>query len=891
MKKKLLIYLRVLLLVVSGTAVISLPFIWRKKTPEINSQAQEEVQTNNPPDIELDTDQPLTNKSTQSTFRYIAGLGIDITGNTISNTDLGSAQYIFKNIVVEDQDTLTAVENNDSLKISAGSGISLTTNSDKTELVISNTITSSDLNGWNSSSGLLKLSDVDHDVAIGGSSSLGKLSVWGDDDEKLLVIRANASQTNNLLDLQNESGTTLAAFDKDGDLVFGNEKTLSLTANKPSSGSISRLITLNATSQYDRPWISSIDYTGRHVAAFGTHGVNYSDGSTHNRWEVKTSTDPAGGTPDAMLTRFAIDYNSDLANVIFSDIDTIGIHNNYGDRIEYVAQMRDAGDTGSYAIGQWITELGAGDSTLMSFDTLTLASDADATLRFFRETNTTGQRRLVVMKGDGTATETFTINADTGRLRVHTDGEVAFWGSDSNTAAYNNFQSNRTMVGYDGSFAVLQGGTSKGVKLNVGQSSFGQGTMLTITPAGLVGIGTSDPDAFFHVEQNGKAATFGDQTNTSSYIDFQSARGGVGYDGSSMVLQGGTSKGIKLNVNNSSFGTGTVATFETDGDVGFGVAPTLGPFQLANGAYVTTGGTWTNSSDRNLKENFLSVDTDLVLEKIIQLPMTEWNYKNEANTIRHIGPIAQDFYSIFGLGNNDTSISSIDPSGIALVGIQGLHNKIKTLETQINSATSSGQSSQNQIQTDTYEIDLDDLSTLTVSDSLETNQLSVLGQARLVSEAIFEGVVRFMSEVIFRAKVLFETAPVFPSNMGGRIVIHKGANQVSIPFSSPFENLPQVTVSLVVSNDESVGDMHYAVKDLSTLGFTLKLNKVAESQLEFSWIAVSVENAQTTHSESASAFDSNPKADEALEPSTFLEENTELEASSSASATTSAAPF
>ena len=111
------------------------------------------------------------------------------------------------------------------------------------------------------------------------------------------------------------------------------------------------------------------------------------------------------------------------------------------------------------------------------------------------------------------------------------------------------------------------------------------------------------------------------------------------------------------------------------GSVGIGTTtPTLGPLQMGSGAYVTAGGVWTNASDRNLKENFVPVNP-AILQKIDALPVTEWNYKNEDPSVRHIGPVAQDFYSIFGVGNSSTSISTIDPSGIALAGIQSLDEK------------------------------------------------------------------------------------------------------------------------------------------------------------------------------------------------------------------------
>lgn len=34
--------------------------------------------------------------------------------------------------------------------------------------------------------------------------------------------------------------------------------------------------------------------------------------------------------------------------------------------------------------------------------------------------------------------------------------------------------------------------------------------------------------------------------------------------------------------------------------------------------------------------------------------------------------MAQDFYALFNLGNDDKSISTIDPAGIALAGVQQL---------------------------------------------------------------------------------------------------------------------------------------------------------------------------------------------------------------------------
>ncbi len=117
-----------------------------------------------------------------------------------------------------------------------------------------------------------------------------------------------------------------------------------------------------------------------------------------------------------------------------------------------------------------------------------------------------------------------------------------------------------------------------------------------------------------------------------------------------------------------------------DGGVGIGTNAPGFPLEMASGAHVTVGGVWTNASDKRLKENFESVDREDLLKKISELPIERWNYKNEDESIQHIGPVAQDFYALFGVGNDDRSISTIDPAGIALAAIQELDKKMKRIE-------------------------------------------------------------------------------------------------------------------------------------------------------------------------------------------------------------------
>jgi hypothetical protein len=84
------------------------------------------------------------------------------------------------------------------------------------------------------------------------------------------------------------------------------------------------------------------------------------------------------------------------------------------------------------------------------------------------------------------------------------------------------------------------------------------------------------------------------------------------------------------------------------------------------------GGSWASISDRTKKSNFKNVNTLDILNKVSKLEITTWNYKTQAQSIRHMGPMAQDFYASFGLGENETSISSVDIDGINIAAIQAL---------------------------------------------------------------------------------------------------------------------------------------------------------------------------------------------------------------------------
>jgi hypothetical protein len=97
------------------------------------------------------------------------------------------------------------------------------------------------------------------------------------------------------------------------------------------------------------------------------------------------------------------------------------------------------------------------------------------------------------------------------------------------------------------------------------------------------------------------------------------------------------------------------------------------------GATLAAGsGTWASASDRNLKTNVARIDDAAVLEKVAALPIERWSYKSERG-VRHVGPMAQDFYAAFKVGEDDKHITSIDEDGVALAAIKALHARVGAL--------------------------------------------------------------------------------------------------------------------------------------------------------------------------------------------------------------------
>ncbi len=82
--------------------------------------------------------------------------------------------------------------------------------------------------------------------------------------------------------------------------------------------------------------------------------------------------------------------------------------------------------------------------------------------------------------------------------------------------------------------------------------------------------------------------------------------------------------------------------------------------------------TWQCLSDRNAKADLVPVDPLEVLDRVMDVPIYTYRMKEAPPDIRHMGPMAQDFYGAFHLGDSDKMIGQGDVGGVALAAIQGL---------------------------------------------------------------------------------------------------------------------------------------------------------------------------------------------------------------------------
>ena len=194
----------------------------------------------------------------------------------------------------------------------------------------------------------------------------------------------------------------------------------------------------------------------------------------------------------------------------------------------------------------------------------------------------------------------------------------------------------------------------------------------------------------------------GGASNTASNLYSTVAGGGGNTASGSLSTVAGGYHNVASGV--GSFAAGKFANANVDGCFAFGdnstsnvvscgVTPNQFVARAVGGVYFLTAGTsdgtytgaklapgataWTVYSDSIGKDNIQRIDSIAVLRKVAAMPIATWNWKSQDASIRHMGPMAQDFHAAFGLGETPKGISTVDADGVALAAIQGLYQTMR----------------------------------------------------------------------------------------------------------------------------------------------------------------------------------------------------------------------
>ncbi len=120
-----------------------------------------------------------------------------------------------------------------------------------------------------------------------------------------------------------------------------------------------------------------------------------------------------------------------------------------------------------------------------------------------------------------------------------------------------------------------------------------------------------------------------------------------------------------------------------NGNVGIGTtSPTLGPLQMGSGAYVTSGGVWTDASSRAYKQDIAPLGLDKAMKTLTGLQPVTFRYKRAPDE-QHVGFISEDVPKLV-VTKDRTGLSAMDIVAVLTKVVQQQQKEIETLKQEVS---------------------------------------------------------------------------------------------------------------------------------------------------------------------------------------------------------------
>ena len=363
---------------------------------------------------------------------------------------------------------------------------------------------------------------------------------------------------------------------------------------------------------------------------------------------------------DDLIVQMSLCVGMDCVNGESFGFDTIRLKEN-NLRIKF----QDTSNSGSFPSVDW--QLTANDSTNGGANKFSI-DDIDAGRTPFTIEHSAPSNSLYVDDGGrigmGTATpvvQVHVVDGNTPTLRLEQDGSSGFTAQTWDVA------------GNEANYFVrdVTGGSKLPFRIQPGAPT----NSIYIENTGDVGLGTLSPDAAIDIVRATGAQANLIQLNNSGppAIQFVNTSSGRSWQfrlsDAGLVMDNDANDADLLFLDNGQLRIDNSLNTRT--------------FDLDQNGNVVITGTLTQNSDVNSKRDFSTVSGSDVLSKVMALPITTWSFKNDDPAVRHMGPMAQDFYAAFGLGMAQNRLAPVDVDGVSLAAIQELNRRLEAKDAEL----------------------------------------------------------------------------------------------------------------------------------------------------------------------------------------------------------------